>query len=690
MSDTNILAIKSESLSEEQTSEVVMTRVMLWIADRLTTTQKNNGWLGTGNYVGWSELRNKAQKRYEGDYNDRMTGDKFSQLYRVCNNTMHMPAAVIDKASASTNEKLLNSDPLAEIAVKSQDEGEKKVVGWMGKLFTAALKKANFQKVGRKAIKQHDKTGEAVLRVNKPGKEYSEQKQGKVWCDAAGNPILSRGFPIHENAVWEMTKAVAGQDHLKTDPKITKSVPESPPETDPAKVPFIAVKLSDTVQKWEVTGTRYALHIGKSSWMDFWCDLDEDDIHKAVANHFTFEWDWDVLIKYLGDREIPEQLKTWYDGLKHRNESWQTRQDSMQPNQQQGENPKASPNAGDGAGKIKMCESWFRFDLGDDGKTQELYLLWDVTECQPIVMETMEKVSPTKTRPAAVVRRFPCEDRWYGMGYFQILAWASEFIDQMLSRINVRETSSGRCTFAKRNSMPEVMAGKPFTLNSGHVWDYTGEKPPLVHVEIPAMSEGVWEMMKHVEQAASLASGTMTPGDAAATSFTQGKNTAAAAEILNQATELLATDALQEPKEGLEDVLRLAFVAYFDPETFDFEEACETITGEEVQAVLDYVTSRGVNHLLQHVNLLLTKVRSKAQLAANQQAWQLMFGARSFVDVLAEFGHIPDVVKVAKKLMVGMLSSLDVDDSDDITEIEVPQPAFNPTNGQQQPLRAAA
>lgn len=681
MAATKNLIIASQSieigkdLSQEQ-YDAALDRLMETLPKRLEALKVDMGWSRNGAYQNWMEKRDQAQKEYENDFRHRENANRYSALYRICNNSINIPKRCIQISVAKTNEQLLNSSPWVEVNPKGPDSKEP-AVKWLAADFQEELERCNAQSELREAIRQMDTTGETVMKVTVPEENMISRKFERAWMVDGQAMKDAEGNPIGAGEVWERTLNVVGQEHLRRTPSIIK-----PPNA----------ALSKDRYKWTTDVKKKRLDITGLHWADFFCPLEEESIHSASHIHHQFAWDYDKVQKYV--RAVADTLegqeKDWYDELRKRGFETTAESGSGQPNQIQGEKSKII--LGECTGKILLVESWFRFDLLDDGNTEEFMLLWDVEKEQPIAWERMEYVSPTGARPFKVLRRIKVKKRWYGMGYYEFLSNEHGFIDRNWSRIDVRNTAGGRFTYVQKDYLPEVVAGKPFQLNSGHMWQVAKDCPDpskvLGHIPLPAMDEGIWEILKHAEQAAQLMTGTMTPGDAAVSGFKQ-TNTATGAEILNQQSDLLSADLLQGPREGIEELLQLACAAWYnDFSDYHMSIAADHVGGENALELGEYVSARGVTHLLRSIKLLLTKLRSRQQLQSNQQAWTIMFGGRSYVD-LTETN--PNAAEKAKPLAIKMLSALDIDDPDKIVDIAPPPPVPGPGQpGQPQPQQMAA
>ena len=626
-------------------------RMLLHLQARHNAVRNAQGWQELGNFTGWLAKRKQAQAEYNNDFAHRANEKRYGTLYKIYNNSVNVPKRAIRVFKARCCDNLINSDPFAALFPEGIEDAAEEI-RYAERYWHKQLKAAEAQYHFRAGIEQAAISGETIMKstLRFPSK-FKPQKNQSVWMTPDGQALQdSRGRWIYESDAWEPNETDMESEQLRRDPSIKKP-PGAMLTTD--KHPFKPI-----LKKTE-------LEVRKIGYADFVCSPLEEDIHTADYVAHVFDMSLDILWQETGGVTLTPRAKEWRANLKSKG-SVNAKSDAGQPVARSGE---VEPDR-DASLKLGLAESWFRFDPYDNGELYELYCLWDTSDATPISYEMMETVSPSGKRPFEVIRVIPVPDRWYGMGFYELLSNEHEFVDRQWTRIDARNGSSGRITWKKKGAFTADAQGKPLDLSSNRIFEIADEDPTKAfgYFVLPPMDESIWKMLEFCLQSAQLMSGTMTPGDANNANLESAK-LATGINALEAESELMSSDTTLDVKRGVTAALEQSVIVVFA--NFDVEAARMQLKQSQADKLAEWLKSNPPDTLLDAVRLTMTKARSKTQMEANQQAIQVITGGMPWTEVVAQF---PQFAEQLKPLYQGILDNLDIQHADKILSIPQIQP----------------
>jgi hypothetical protein len=291
-------------------------------------------------------------------------------------------------------------------------------------------------------------------------------------------------------------------------------------------------------------------------------------------------------------------------------------------------------------------------------------------------------VSPTGKRPFEVIRAIPVKDRWYGLSFYDLLSNEHNFVDLQKTRLNYRSALNSAVYFLDENSVAEVDAGWQFDLQLNHVWNAKNREgradAPLKVVEMPKMDEQIWMLVEAAIQNARLASGTITPADAAAADLNESK-TLGQTQLLNAESELMSGNTDQDVSLGIIKTLKQSIVCCFADATIAEHKAAmqadmnEILSSTNGEVLMKWLENNAPRKLLNTVRLLMTKQRNREQMQANEQARALLVGEMTWLEIEA-LG--PVYADRFRSLYEGILNNLDVPNAANL--VKTPMPVLLP------------
>jgi len=622
----------------------------------------NTIWRGMA-ATGWALKRQEAYAMYENDFTFRAMAAntaRFGTIFRIFNTSLNVPQRAVNVYKARAAESLVNTSPFTGFMPEGDDDNAA-AIKLAERVFHAKLEESESRFHFREAITQAA-LSEAVMKTSLiPRQEEAYlDDDAQYYVNAFGEPIRDeRGGYVFLDEELDYHPDVLDTRVLKRDPTVVFDGTEQ--LTEPA--PMI-----------REGRTTLELSIRPTGWENFFCSPLEPDIHTADCIFHEFDEEYDIMARRAAGLKMSKPAKQWLETMKNSAQRYPMTE-GAQPRFNRGERDVEMF----GPVRIQVCEMWLRFDVYDRGVADEVCVTWAVggngAEAWPIYYDTMKNASPTGKRPFDVIRVIPVKDRWYGFGFYDLLSNDHEFIDDAWNRIRVRSSASGRLDWIKRDSFEGIEYGRPGSLSNGMVYVLKSDKTGPIgehmgSIAFPELDDKIWEMLKMALQIAQLRSGTMTPGDAAASDL-PANNTATGQDLLANESELMSNDTTQDVIRGIVATLKQAIVAIFDTpdqQSKDLlKEYVNTLLGVEDGAkLLEWLKTAKPKAFAAHVKLLLTKARSKQALQAASQANQIVTGGLSWVQVATQ---LPQWVPVLMPLFKDMLTALDVSNVETILKV---------------------
>lgn len=618
-------------------------RLMKHLEDRHKQINVARGFNGTArdSWEGWLGKRRLFERMYQNDFDWRKT---MSALHKEFNTSENVPKRGIRIFAARARELLLDADPFTGIIAEGDDEKASEEVKLAEQYFHRKLRDCEARYHYRDIVEPCGVFGEVVMKhIKEPSVNRDAGKPQSVWL-SGGAPLRdSRGQWVFEHDEWEDDPAALEPDskQLKRDPAV--------------KRPADAV-LSETKLPYKETVRRTNLSIKNVGYEDFGCDPTARDIHTADTIFQEFDMSLDSLWDYTNGVQLRAEAAEWLQ-MVETGATGNAESAGAQPQRDERERGADAPK------QLRFAETWHRFDVHDRKRAEEICVLWDVNRKFPIYYDYLQEVSQSGRRPYEVARILPVRDRWYGMGFYELLSDLHPFIDRQINRIDARNGSGGRLTYMKKGTFIEERLGIPISLNSPRIYTLEetvsgkieGER--FGHVAVPQMDEKIWLLLNNAKQTAQLMMGTLMSGDAD-NSHAPSNKTATGQTILQNESELMSSDITQDMIRGLVKSLEQALLVVFHE--FDAAEA-NLILGEgKGDKLKKWLESNRIEDLLLHLRLLLTKTRSKAQFEANKQAMEI---AEKWLSLITN----PMLAPYTESLRPGykaMIKSLDFSNAD--------------------------
>ncbi len=601
MSSSPTRVIVKGSLQLTRAQEDLLCRQFM---ERFQAARREMGWMGHGQaYGGLLQRWQEYTRMYEGDFSHRALQD---ELFEQFNTSDNVPQRAIRVFKAKANAKLLNTQPWFTVgqARRGKEDSRIKLVD---EYYQELLEEADARNALHQGIEACGIRGNQIVKITRKLDQVHSRKEtrvlmvgGHVFRDTAGRPIT-------EQDEWEDDPEVYGRRVLRRDRRILM-------DGEPT--------WSDEVFTLPVTSTtRRGLDVVCKPWQDFYCSPQARSIHEADCFD-VYDLDVDDLLSRMhsGGGQLSDEAELWLN--KVRREDGRAKTDSAQPQANRYEHEEDK----DARPRVQIAEGWIKMDADGDNRCEELFVAMDVTNETPVFYDYMEEASPTGRKPYANLRLIPLEERWTGIGFYQLLENQHAFIDRQRNRIDARSGLSGNIKWQKAGAVREAKFGVPLRFNDPRFYtiepEFTGNDAFGVF-SLPPMAEQCWQLLESERQNAQLLSGTLTPQDQDF-SNSPGGDTLGGLELMAKESEILNDDSLQGLIRGIRETLDQGARVTLTPEGFDLGKCVDILSEVDAQEVAAWVREGHGRNLGRRIKLLLTKSRSLQQLRSNMQALEVL------------------------------------------------------------------
>lgn len=129
-----------------------------------------------------------------------------------------------------------------------------------------------------------------------------------------------------------------------------------------------------------------------------------------------------------------------------------------------------APYVETGAPVSEFAEFYMWFDANGDGIAENIMLICDRQTQAPIFYDHVANVTTDGLRPIEIVRAYPVEDRWYGVGIMELFESYGTIIDLLVNRWNFSQSRSGRVDFWRPTDTQEGDSNPNLRMNWGSTY----------------------------------------------------------------------------------------------------------------------------------------------------------------------------------------------------------------------------
>lgn len=459
--------------------------------------------------AGWAWKRQKNQMQYDNDFAYRLGDGKNLTIFDYSNFSPNISKRYARLMSAKTNDDLVGTDPF--FSSMPTEHGDPPLARESEGYVQDQISQSNAKQRIASAQKTALIRNEAVVKLSYVTNEtyfvggsvvavgpfeYIGPDGKKVQV-ATGDPVMTpKGDYIYEEDDTFPDPSVQGLVRLEKEPGV--SFQYAPTY---GYIPDLRQKLNAGAE---------GLDLRVLDYRDFLCPLTAATIHEADINVHLFDEHWARLnAQYRGFAVSSDYLQQGYmSGEK-------------QAKTEQGE----EEGTGSKVLKIVNCADVYmrcnptEGDPDDLGLECEIWMLLDVKNKKLIWADYLG--NHMKKRPFEVIPGIELvENRWYGVGVFEMLDHKQLFIDAQFNRVNFKSSKSSSVRFRVKGAVEQWKNGQKLVVGDDQIYDITNpqfsaQNPPLFAVNLTEIDEWAMKLIELMMQAGSTEVGIVGPDDGA-------------------------------------------------------------------------------------------------------------------------------------------------------------------------------
>lgn len=575
------------------------------VNSRFLRERQNNGWSSPRQYQGgsWLFKRYQATQFAENDFRSRAAG-----VFATSNLSLSTPKALADTHLDKMIDDMLPSDKFFAAVPEGPEDaanGGVDPVSLAERYLQARARRKNLVENFRDALRACVRRGECVYKATKGTITKYVPVEAKLVLDGDGKPAKdSQGDYITEFDKWlPIPSAVDGAMFLERDPRTKLTIPAG-----------VALPLSEAQKVFIRPETK----MDGCDWgIPYWSDIIIPDIASSIdatdfRGHIYDAFPEDVVNGLPADRLNRKAADKYLEQYANTAVASVTQSDASSPAYNRGEQPQiieANPNTPQ---KRTYLEAYFRWDADKDGRSEDLMLLLDVEACWPIAYDYANMIldwTDEKTHPFGVYRINPVENRWYGMGYWEVFSDLNYFIDFCWNTIKIDLDQSGNMLFGNPSATEEGMSGIAYRTRTLRLYRTRGMNTPddaLQVKTVPSQSGPMNDMLNTALQRVQSIGGSVASGESPVSGL-PGKDTATAANIAQTQSDIMVRAREGEFVKGANPALQDFGDIEFSE--FDMDFAIDLL-GEENALILSTYLQQKPKDWRSRIALNMTKTRS--------------------------------------------------------------------------------
>lgn len=555
---------------------------------------------------GWMLERERNQNQYDNEWEWRAA---LGGIFKFSNFSLNLSKRYARLMAAKTTDDLVGSDPFFSFmpTEKGDPELSKQAEWYVQEKFSQSNGKKKLKAAMKSALIRNECVVKLAYVENStvyygPGivavgpNEYVGPK-GLVRI-ASGDPIVTpKGDYIYQNDDWFPDPTVQGMMRLQKEPNV---------------VVRYQIKFEYKPDLQQILHGEKGLSIRELDYRDFLCPLNAACVHEADINVHLF------------DMELP-QLKARYSGFdvsrSYVNSEYLSGEKQPNITKKEDEMPSSQALQIVNCADVYIRCNPFAGGPGDTGQEYELWVVFDRGHSKVIWYDFLG--NHMRKRPFEVIPGIETvQNRWYGVGVFEMLSHKQSYVDTQFNRVNWKSMKASNLRFRNKNAVEQWKAGQKVSFGDDQVLDvidprFDKDNPPYYEVASHEIDEYAMKLIELMIQAGSTEVGIVGPDDGAmagldTTKLATGiKSLERTGNLLMKFTENDHSDALTEILDQAVDII----LEKMDPDELIYRED----TGELLALNRDEIRKHQ-----QAVKLHLTRSRSTETIETARMVIQLV------------------------------------------------------------------
>lgn len=448
----------------------------------------------------WVERRGTYVAQHHNDFEWRV---KEGNIFSKSNLTFNLSRRITTAVAAQLIRGFVGKDPY--FSVKSVGSEDEELARQVERMSRYKLAKSRLKTSIEEAIEDALVVGESVVKITYADDALFYKRSGAIMVDGAGVPVTTTDGDIIFEGEPIIQDPQTGQMVLGSDRRVVV-----PP---------------DFRYEVGVKAGRKTLYRGVDvrvlHYSDFICPLNATDIHEADycahiydqrLNAIARKWVYSIApdaIDTPAKAAFLKQLALRLNNLK--SEDSLPKSEERKPVMRFGE---IQPNHDTGISNVQLAEVYVREDVDEDGIFEDVYMVIDVKNKVALFYDYTANITPDGRRPFEVIRCTPARHRWYGISEYEVNASRQEFVDWAFNRLVFENSITGSVRGYDPNAAEEWETEEPQAGDKLYrIRDPERFKNGIITLQVPPVSDNLWQFAEYLMQNAQLDSGNIQPGE---------------------------------------------------------------------------------------------------------------------------------------------------------------------------------
>lgn len=547
-------------------------------------------------------------------------------IFEKSNHTVPLSRRIIQQQVSRGVKYFVGTEPFfAASAVGEQDKIKAEKIN---RFANYKLRKSKLKKTIERAIYGAFIRGETVIKTTHLDKSISYETEAVVLIGPDDKPVIAAdGDYIYESDGEKMLAPVIpeGEDPSQFVPMLVLARDEITP------LPPRDMRRYE-LRKIERRITHYKGPDSKPVYFrDFLCPLNAETVQDADQICHLYDMPVMSLVDMLYQNEsitgVDNEFAAGLSLIREvASESGQPSSASQQPRPELDETGVGTNNLseqGDSSSviepKTEIAETYLRFDVDEDGRYEDILLVYDRKNKVPLFYDHVANVTPDGKRPFRVVRINPVEGRWHGTGSMEIFEPLQKIVDLTFNRWNFGQSMSGRIDLFRPYNTYEGEADQRLEMNWGGTYTPLPDKTAKDVIETVYLEDIKANDLKDIidfnMQIGMNMSGVANSNDTAAAGLDSTKLATGIRNMDLSGHELFGV-YVSDMEEGIEDVIHQNVLVLLA--NLDEDEVFEFFEGDTAE--MDVISPAEIATLDLNVKLEMTRYHAEQLLQQNLQA----------------------------------------------------------------------
>ena len=580
-------------------------------------------------------------------------------IFEESNHTVPISRRIVQQQVSRAIKYFVGTEPF--MAASPVGETDKAKADKVNRYANYKLRKSKLKKTIERAIYGAFIRGETVIKTTHLDKSITYETEAVVLVGEDGNPIIAADgdYIYQDDDILEVEPPVPeGENPMDFVPIYVLGRDEVTPIPAPPQRIYEARSIERTV-------THYRGPESKPVYFrDFLCPLTAESIQDADQVCHLY----DMPVMSLVDMIV--QSATFAGGAENfarglnlirevASESGQPSTAANKPRPELNEAGEDMNHEGDADATThepttEIAETYLRFDVNEDGRYEDILLVYDRKNKVPLFYDHVANVTPDSLRPFRCVRINPVEGRWHGIGSMEIFEPIQKIVDISFNRWNFSQSSSGRIDLFRAYNTIEGDANPNLEINWGGIYTPLPDKTAQDVIETVYLedikSDELQNLIEFNLQMAMNMSGVASANDSEMAGLDSTKLATGIRNIDLSGHELFGV-YVSDLEDGIEDLVHQNVLVMMA--NLDEDEVFEFFEGPTPE--MDVMSPAEVNHLDLNIRLEMTRYHAEQQLQQNLQA----------ANVVREFYSLPPQIQAQTvEFYVNILKSFQIQNAD--------------------------